>query len=245
MRGKRAKRAADAASTIFHYRNGRVIKCLVGPILTAAMVPDRGMDLTTVHIGTVVKSIGRHAFHNCRSLRTVHLGSSREIGRSAFSGCYSLSILDLGDVIAIEPFAFHACTALSTVHLPDSVTNVAIDAFKHCTSLHGIALPDSVVLHSPSFGNQVCRFHIRMISQRSVCISARIVLMALERVGTRVGSKTVRRILLFAGVHALIRHGSVVVPTESAAASASLSSSLVQGVVDHFLLKDERVCCGL
>lgn len=126
--------------------------------------------LTSVVIGSKVRTIGEEAFMNCTNLTSVTFSSDslQTVGNSAFQGCSSLlsiSIPDNVSVISEEMFAY--CKKLETVEIGSSVTTIEYGAFSDCFALRELTLPDSVesidsyafskntALSSVSFGSGV------------------------------------------------------------------------------------------
>lgn len=85
--------------------------------------------------GQLVTAIGQSAFAGNRTLATVTVpGTIRIIPAGAFAGCLSLHTFNpLRGVQRIESLAFTGCLSLKDVYLPESVTDIADDAFpKDC-----------------------------------------------------------------------------------------------------------------
>ena len=93
-----------------------------------------------------VTSIGKDAFNNCKSLKSITIPNSvTEIGYEAFAGCTSLQSITIPDsVTSINEYAFAYCTSLQSIRLPNSVTSIGMGAFNECTSLKSITIPNSV-----------------------------------------------------------------------------------------------------
>ena len=77
------------------------------------------------------------------------------IGRSAFSNCISLKSIIIPDsVTSIGDEAFRYCTGLTSVTIPDSVTSIGYYAFENCTNLESVTISDSLTyLGYRAFGN--------------------------------------------------------------------------------------------
>lgn len=137
-------------------------------------------SLTSVTIPDSVTEIGEHAFYNCDSLTSVTIPSSvTSIGVGSFSDCDLLEAINVSDgnpnftsingilytrdvktllqcpgakisvtipdsVTEIAEDAFCYCTSLTSVTIPDNVTSIKVHAFSHCFSLTSIIIPDSV-----------------------------------------------------------------------------------------------------
>ena len=102
--------------------------------------------LTTVKIGSNVKTIGDEAFKGCKNLKTVTIGKNvTAIGEDAFNGCKNLKTITIGsNVTAIGANAFAGCTKLKTVKLNSKIKTIDENAFSKCTSLTEIVIPDKV-----------------------------------------------------------------------------------------------------
>ncbi|MFA6866571.1 MAG: leucine-rich repeat domain-containing protein, partial [Clostridia bacterium] len=79
-----------------------------------------------------ITTIGKYAFRNCKSLKTIVLPST---------------------IIAIDEYAFEGCTSLENIIFTNGEGTVTIGfgAFKDCTSLKSIILPNKVVLGDDVF----------------------------------------------------------------------------------------------
>ena len=129
----------------------------------------RNLEAKSFIIPNGVKSIGKSAFRDCRSLVSISIPNSvtsiedgafgycsslcslaipnsvTSIGDSAFEECSSLSSLAISDSItSIGAWTFEGCRSLSSLVIPDSVTSIGIGAFEHCSSLRSLVIPDRV-----------------------------------------------------------------------------------------------------
>lgn len=95
-----------------------------------------GGEITDLIIPDGVTSIGKGAFSNCISLKSVTIPNSvTSIGQSAFSGCTSLTSVTIpNSVTSIGEGAF-SNSGLTSVTIPNSVTSIGKNAFQGCTSL--------------------------------------------------------------------------------------------------------------
>ena len=93
-----------------------------------------------------VTTIGRGAFHNCKSLASITLPEGvTTIGENAFYGCTSLASITLPEgVTTIGDNAFQGCTSLTNITLPEGVTTIGKYAFRYCSHLASITLPEGV-----------------------------------------------------------------------------------------------------
>lgn len=96
--------------------------------------------------GESVTYIGRCAFANCSSLKSVTIPNSvTYIERMAFEGCSSLkSIIIPNSVTYIGNSAFADCSGLTSVSIGNGVTSIGGYAFNNCSNLKSITIPNSV-----------------------------------------------------------------------------------------------------
>jgi hypothetical protein len=118
-------------------------RCL---IVTGKLVAFAPSGLTSYQIPDSVTEIGRGAFCDCTSLKSIILPDSvTTIERCAFRGCKSLKSITIPDsVTSIGDDAFEGCTSLKSITISNSVITIGYEAFEDCTSLKSIILPDSV-----------------------------------------------------------------------------------------------------
>lgn len=92
-----------------------------------------------------VVSIASNAFKNNKKLTTVKMGSNlRTIGSGAFSGCKKLKNVTIGkNVTAIKDKAFYKCIALSKIIIPSKVKKIGKQAFCNCSKLKSITIKTS------------------------------------------------------------------------------------------------------
>ena len=93
-----------------------------------------------------VQIIGKDAFANCKSLKSIVLPKSLEkIGFSAFKGCSSLKEIEIpSKVTSISFFAFGGCSKLESISLPKGLQSIDSMAFKGCLKLKDINIPNTV-----------------------------------------------------------------------------------------------------
>ena len=97
--------------------------------------------ITELDLSGANASIGKFAFDNCNSLKTVKLSGVKTIGSGAFYSCDRLANLELSDTLtAIEESTFCYCTSLINIVIPDSVTTIGDNSFKDCTELETVTI---------------------------------------------------------------------------------------------------------
>ena len=103
---------------------------------------DSEIVIPDTYNGMPVTGIGRQAFWNCMSLKTVTIPSSvTSIGDSAFSGCSSLTSITIpSSVTSIDYDAFGGCSGLTSITIPSSVKSIGNQAFRHCSGLKNITV---------------------------------------------------------------------------------------------------------
>ena len=90
--------------------------------------------LTDVEFGKKLEIIGRSAFCDCRSLRSVKMPSVRMIEQHAFGYCKQLTDMELPVVERIGVGAFHCCPRLQRIAIPLKDSMFPLDAFdQRCT----------------------------------------------------------------------------------------------------------------
>ena len=116
--------------------------------------------LASVSIPTTMRTVGKDAFFNCKSLRRVDITSVADWCLIDFACPYSNPLhrspkLFLNDrevfcltvpegVTKIKNYAFYQYTGLKILCLPEGLTSIGEYAFYRCTALTGLILPDSV-----------------------------------------------------------------------------------------------------
>lgn len=90
-----------------------------------------GSSIREAELSAELRTVSKHAFSECKELKTVQMPSVQYIGEEAFAGCTSLEEMIIPEgAETICPRAFAGCTGLKNVKIPDSVKTIAEDAFE-------------------------------------------------------------------------------------------------------------------
>lgn len=113
------------------------------------LVGNRNNQITTASVtrtGIVPVGISDGVFSNHPRLETVYIPSTiRHIGRAAFFNNSSLRSIVIPDGVKnIADYTFYRCVALISVEIPDSITHIGRAAFFGCSSLSEITIPSGV-----------------------------------------------------------------------------------------------------
>ena len=102
--------------------------------------------MTSIVIGSNVKSIGKNAFSKCSELTSITIPESvTSIGEFAFQSCKKLTSVAIPkNVTTIGASTFSWCVALTNVTIGSGVTSIGNNAFAECAELTSITVPDSV-----------------------------------------------------------------------------------------------------
>ncbi len=115
-----------------------------GTLTIAGEAFARCNGLTGVRIPAAVRSVGKGAFKNCRSLKWAEVLGG-DVGQEAFQGCSAMTNLTLGEGVEnISGWAFSNCVGLTELALPESLRNIGAKAFHGCSGLKTLAVPDGV-----------------------------------------------------------------------------------------------------
>jgi len=109
--------------------------------------------LASVAIPNTVTTIGEGAFYGCSALTSVNLGTSlKSVSSYCFQSCAKLaSIVIPNSVVSIGTQAFAWCTALSSVTLGSGLTTIERCAFYDSPLLTSMTIPASVTSLDPEF----------------------------------------------------------------------------------------------
>lgn len=115
-------------------------------------------SVTSITLGSNIKSIGEQAFAGCTNLTSVTLNNGLEtIGKQAFQSCNKVTALKIPDsVTEIGEQAFQFCRGIKTLELGSGLTQISANAFNSCSSITTVTIPDNVTyLGEAAFGD--CR----------------------------------------------------------------------------------------
>lgn len=103
------------------------------------------VDIPEYHEGKQVTAIGKRAFANIKSLKTVTMPDSvLSIGDQAFAGCSGLETVKLSSELRfIGSGAFRNCSTLEEIQLPGKLTELLGESFMN-TGLKHITIPEGV-----------------------------------------------------------------------------------------------------
>ncbi len=96
-----------------------------------------GIDILL--IGDRVEHIGKCAFREFASLKSVIIGGALTIGDKAFYECSSLEEITVKDkLVSVGSKAFYRCTSLKSVTFPDTLTTIENYSFYKCEVLTAV-----------------------------------------------------------------------------------------------------------
>ncbi len=102
-------------------------------------------NVETVTMGNSVKSMGRKAFQDCASLRTVTLSDAiTTIEDLAFGRCFKLEKITGSAVTHIGELAFSYCDNLDLSFMTNSLIYIGEAAFSSCKNVTNFEIPSSV-----------------------------------------------------------------------------------------------------
>lgn len=114
-------------------------------------------SLTTVSLGTNVRTIGTDAFKYCRTLTTANFSEGLQtVGDESFLGCSLLEAAMLPSTATeIGDRAFWYCNAVKSINIPDGITTIEVLAFSGC-GITSVTIPKSVkTILASAFANCV------------------------------------------------------------------------------------------
>lgn len=117
-----------------------------------------GSKIKTVIIPSTVKSIGKRAFANCKSLYAVYglenCTEIMQIQNETFLCCNSLEYLKLPpNIVYIGEKAFIECSSIEIFEFPANLKTIDYAAFLGCSALSKLNFPQGLKKIETSFGN--------------------------------------------------------------------------------------------
>ena len=94
--------------------------------------------------GLPVTKISENAFEQKNIKSIIIPNSIATIGKNAFHECKSLVSVKMGGVTYIQDYAFYECKALTEILFSDTLTTIGRSAFGFCSSLKSINFPSSL-----------------------------------------------------------------------------------------------------
>lgn len=103
-------------------------------------------NLVNVTLPATVKTVGDHAFYECKKLKTVVLPDDlTSIGEEAFRGAAALEEISIpAGVKAINTGTFQNCESLKKVNMTTKLATIGIRAFQGCKSMTEFEVPAGV-----------------------------------------------------------------------------------------------------
>ena len=103
-------------------------------------------NLETVVLPDSMKTIGAHAFSDCRALKEITFPKGlKSIGEDAFYCCTSLDHISLPETLQrIENYAFDHCTSLKKLSLPSKLQYLGEGVFEGC-KVEEIEIPNHLI----------------------------------------------------------------------------------------------------
>ncbi len=136
-------------------KDGKTLLSCAGGIVDVKKIPDsvttiesafNGSKVGSVKLGKNVKTIGIHAFRNCKKLKQIDIGINvTTIDSGAFEGCDGLTQMNIGGKVkTIGNGAFWYCKNLQKVFIGSKVKIISDHAFDDCPKLKQINIGSSV-----------------------------------------------------------------------------------------------------
>jgi tetratricopeptide (TPR) repeat protein len=103
-------------------------------------------SMRSLSIPDSVTAIDEYAFYNCNNLKSITFPDSiKSIAGHAFYNCNGLVDVVLPNCLTeLSRYLFYACNSLSCVKIPNSVQKISSYAFYNCDNLTSITIPASV-----------------------------------------------------------------------------------------------------
>lgn len=109
-------------------------------------------EITKITLPDTVRSIGRAAFWDCKSLISVNIPDGvTEIGENTFAECHKLDkIIIPSSVRTVDRRAFYWCDSLKFLEIPEGVEVIGDNAFSLCAAL-------TAVVERGSYAEKYCK----------------------------------------------------------------------------------------
>ena len=112
-------------------------------------------DITYIHFGRHLKSIGEWALNGCIGLEGLQFGEElEEIGTAAFGNCFGLKYVYFpNSLVSVGDFAIGNCPVLRTIHLGNSLAYIGSQFFDYCPNIDTIyaTMPTPPALDNTDF----------------------------------------------------------------------------------------------
>lgn len=112
-------------------------------------------DITYIHFGRHLKSIGEWALNGCIGLEGLQFGEElEELGSWAFGNCFGLKYVYFpNSLVSVGDFAIGNCPVLRTIHLGNSLTSIGSQFFDSCPDIDTIyaTMPTPPALDNTDF----------------------------------------------------------------------------------------------
>ena len=117
-------------------------------------------SLAEINIPESVSKIGNCAFENCSALTKVSVAGNVEyIGKKAFYAC-NFSNFNFGNKLSYLGADSFSLTPITEVDLPNTVTQIGVQAFSDCRMLSEIYVPDSVIVGANALYNNATNLKV-------------------------------------------------------------------------------------
>ena len=117
-------------------------------------------SLAEINIPESVSKIGNCAFENCSALTKVSVAGNVEyIGKKAFYAC-NFSNFNFGNKLTYLAADSFSLTPITEVDLPNTVTQIGVQAFSDCQMLSEIYVPDSVIVGANALYNNATNLKV-------------------------------------------------------------------------------------
>ncbi len=117
-----------------------------GYVVSAAEGDGKSIEIPEENAFSKVIGIGQSAFEGKTKLEKVTIPATvKTIGKNAFKNCVSLKSVDIkgNSLLKIEQGAFEGCASLESIRIPASVETLEDGAFKECVGLKEFIAGDS------------------------------------------------------------------------------------------------------